>query len=179
MPLGEIAVNRDNARKPIKKNERVGGTTPYYGASGVVDYVSGYTHDGEFLLVSEDGANLIARTYPIAFAVNGKNWINNHAHVLEFENLKLQRLVEVYLNSISLETFISKGAQPKLTKQELSAIKVPVPEGELLDQTVEYLELFDALVNDISQGLPAEIEARRKQYEYYRDKLLTFKEKAA
>lgn len=179
MPLGEITTNRDNMRKPVKKGERVGGATPYYGASGVVDYVSGYTHDGEYLLVSEDGANLLARTYPIAFAVGGKTWINNHAHVLEFSNPKLQRLVEVYLNSISLESYISKGAQPKLTKQKLSEIKVPVPSGELLDQTVEYLELFESFVNDISQGLPAEIEARRKQYEYYRDKLLTFKDKAA
>lgn len=82
-----------------------------------------------------------------------------------------------YLNSTSLESFVSKGAQPKLTKHKLEEIAIPVPNECELNQIVSILDKFDALVNDLTSGLPAEIEARRKQYEYYRDKLLNFKEK--
>ena len=83
--LGELAENRDSKRKPITSSSREPGKIPYYGASGIVDYVKGYIFDGEYLLVSEDGANLIARNTPIAFSISGKSWVNNHAHVLEFK----------------------------------------------------------------------------------------------
>ena len=177
--LVDIAENCNRNRKPIKKEQRVAGNTPYYGASGIVDYVDGFTHDGNYLLLSEDGANLLARSTPIAFQISGRNWINNHAHVLRIENANLRKLIEIYLNSISLEPYVSKGAQPKLTKQKMEEIVVPFPSNEDLERIVGLLDKFDALINDISQGLPAEIEARRKQYAYYRDKLLSFKEKVA
>lgn len=85
----------------------------------------------------------------------------------------------IYLNSISLEPYISKGAQPKLTKKKLGDVKVPVPSSADLIRIVGILEQFDVLTTCISQGLPAEVEARRRQYAYYRDKLLSFKEKVA
>lgn len=177
--LLDLAKDCDRARKPIKQEDRIPGDTPYYGASGIVDHVDGFTHEGDYLLVSEDGANLVARTYPIAFQIHGRNWVNNHAHVLQIDNEQVRKLVEIYLNSISLEPYISKGAQPKLTKKKLGDIKVPVPSEADLVRIVGILEQFDVLTTDISQGLPAEIEARRRQYAYYRDKLLTFKEKVA
>ena len=110
IPLSEISENCDKSRKPIKKEKRIAGKTPYYGASGVVDYVDGFTHEGDYLLLSEDGANLLARSMPIAYQISGRNWINNHAHVLRIENANLRQLVEMYLNSISLEPYITKGA---------------------------------------------------------------------
>ena len=177
--LVDIAENRNRDRKPIKKDQRVAGDTPYYGASGIVDYVDGFTHDGDYLLLSEDGANLLARSTPIAFQISGRNWVNNHAHVLRIENANLRKLIEIYLNSISLEPYVSKGAQPKLTKQKMEEIVVPLPSNGDLERIVGLLDQFDALVNDIAHGLSAEIDARRKQYAYYRDKLLTFKEKTA
>lgn len=153
------------------------GIYPYYGASGIVDYVKDYIFDGNFLLVSEDGANLLARVTPIAFSISGKNWVNNHAHVLKFHDLYMQKYVEFYLNFLDLQSIISGAAQPKLTKNSLDKIKIPVPDEVVLKRIVSTLERFDALCHDISFGLPAEIEARKKQYEYYRDKLLSFKEK--
>lgn len=118
----------------------------------------------------------MARSTPIAFSISGKTWVNNHAHVLQFGTYVERRFVEIYLNSIDLAPFISGAAQPKLTKANLNLIPIPdLPLSEK-QQIVEVLDKFDALVNDLSIGLPAELVARRKQYEYYRDKLLTFEE---
>ena len=178
-PLGELAENLDNRRKPVTKSERVPGGFPYYGASGVVDHVSGYIFDGDFLLVSEDGANLLARSTPIAFSISGKSWVNNHAHVLGFGSYAQRRFVDLYLNSIDLSPFVTGAAQPKLNQANLNTIPIPDPPAAEKERIVAILDSFDALVNDLSIGLPAELDARRKQYEYYRDKLLTFKELAA
>ncbi len=172
--LNEISVNLDSKRKPVKGGSREKGSIPYYGASGIVDYVKDYIFDGDYLLISEDGANLLARKTPIAFSISGKTWVNNHAHILEFDNYATRRLVEYYLNSIDLTPFISGAAQPKLNQQNLNKIKIPIPSLEEQERIVNILDQFDALVNDIKTGLPAEIKARRAQYEYYRKKLLTF-----
>lgn len=177
LSLNDISENCDRLRKPVTKTNRNAGSYPYYGASGIVDYVSDYIFDGDYLLVSEDGANLIARTTPIAFSACGKIWVNNHAHVLKFSSKEMQRYVEIYLNSIDLSKYISGGAQPKLNQENLNKIPIPVPDKSRISYVVSILDRFDTLCNDISEGLPAEIEARQKQYEYYRDKLLTFKEK--
>lgn len=175
--IDQISENCDRKRRPVTKQNRTSGQYPYYGASGIVDYVSDYIFDGDYLLISEDGANLLTRNTPIAFSISGKTWVNNHAHVLKFDNYELRRYVEIYLNSIDLSKYISGGAQPKLNQENLNKIEIPVPDTERLKYVVNILDRFDYLCNDISNGLPAEIEARKKQYKYYRDKLLTFPEK--
>ena len=177
--LPEISVNCDKDRKPVTKCNRNSGQFPYYGASGIVDYVDNYLLDGDYLLVSEDGANLVARNTPIAFSVSGKCWVNNHAHVLKFSTYELRRYVEYYLNSIDLSKYISGGAQPKLNQDNLNKISIPIPPMEWIKKIVNALDKLFLLCESLSEGLPAEIEARKKQYEYYRDKLLDFKEKKA
>ncbi|RGW21134.1 restriction endonuclease subunit S [Ruminococcus sp. AF13-28] len=177
--LDKISENCDRQRKPVKKGNRVAGKYPYYGASGIVDYVVDYIFDGDFLLVSEDGANLFARSTPIAFSISGKNWVNNHAHILKFDTYELRRYIEIYLNSINLNKYISGGAQPKLNQESLNKIPIPVPSLERVKYVVSIFDRFDKLCIDISEGLPAEIEARQKRYEYYRDKLFAFKKKEA
>jgi type I restriction enzyme S subunit len=107
--LNELAENLDSRRRPVAKSARVAGRVPYYGASGIVDYVSDYIFDGDHLLVSEDGANLLARSTPIAFSISGKAWVNNHAHVLRFPSYAGRRFVEMYLNSIDLSPFVTGG----------------------------------------------------------------------
>lgn len=172
--LGELAENFDSKRKPITSGLREAGKIPYYGASGIVDYVKDYIFDGDFLLVSEDGANLLARNTPIAFSISGKTWVNNHAHVLKFDTYAARRYVEYYLNSIDLTTYISGAAQPKLNKKNLESIRIPNPPPEEKERIVSILDKFDALTNSITEGLPREIELRQKQYEYYRDMLFSF-----
>ena len=174
--LEDIAENCDSMRKPVTSGKREAGEYPYYGASGIVDYVKDYIFDGDYLLVSEDGANLLARSTPIAFSISGKNWVNNHAHVLKFDRYETRRFVEFYLNSIDLAPYISGGAQPKLNQKNLNRIEIPLPSQERQKYIVEILDRFDTICNDLTSGLPAEIEARQKQYEFYRDKLLSFKE---
>ena len=172
--LDQISENLDFKRQPITSGLRTSGKIPYYGASGIVDYVEDYIFDGDFLLISEDGANLLARNTPIAFSVSGKIWVNNHAHILKFRTYEERRFIEFYLNKTDLTPYISGAAQPKLNKKNLNSIKIPIPSLEEQQRIATILDKFDTLVNSISEGLPKEIALRRKQYEYYREKLLSF-----
>ena len=121
--LGGICKNLNSMRKPVTKSDREKGNYPYYGASGIVDYVSEYIFDGNYLLISEDGANLLARSTPIAFSVSGKVWVNNHAHVLEFDSCITQKFVETYINSIDISSSVTGAAQPKLNQANLNRTK--------------------------------------------------------
>lgn len=145
--LGSLAKNLDGKRVPITKSDRDEGKYPYYGASGIVDYVADYIFDDELLLISEDGANLLARVTPIAFSVSGKVWVNNHAHVLKFDQMKTQKFVELYLNSIPLDNYITGSAQPKLNQKALNSILIPLPDYETQKQIVERIEREQELVN--------------------------------
>lgn len=145
-PLGKVAENLDNRRVPITSSDRKSGDIPYYGASGIVDYVEGFIFDEDLLCVSEDGANLVARTYPIAFSISGKTWVNNHAHVLRFANPCTQKFVEVYLNSIKLDDFITGMAQPKLNKAMLNKIPIPYPEVPEQQFIADCLTSLDNLI---------------------------------
>ena len=139
--LGDVCENLDSRRIPITKSKRRAGDVPYYGASGAVDHVADYLFDEDLLLVSEDGANLLARTYPIAFSIGGRAWVNNHAHVLRFGKMAHQRFVEYYLNSITLEPFVSGMAQPKLNQRALNSIPVPWSDDvSVVEAIVESLE---------------------------------------
>ena len=172
--MDQISENLDSKRQHITSGFRTSGKIPYYGASGVVDYVEDYIFDGDFLLISEDGANLLARNTPIAFSVSGKIWVNNHAHILKFRTYEERRFIEFYLNKTDLTPYISGAAQPKLNKKNLNNIKFPIPPLKEQQYIVTILDKFDTLVNSISEGLPKEIALRRKQYEYYREQLLRF-----
>lgn len=125
--LPNISENLDRMRVPITTKDREPGDIPYYGASGVVDHVAGHIFDDDLLLISEDGANLLARTYPIAFSISGKAWVNNHAHVLRFKDMDSQEFVRLYLSSISLKPWVSGMAQPKLNQSALNSIPIPYP----------------------------------------------------
>jgi type I restriction enzyme S subunit len=127
--LAEVMILRDGERDPISKSdrERREKIYPYYGASGIIDQIDGYTHDGRFLLVGEDGSNLRLRSTPIAFKATGKIWVNNHAHVLEFTEPALQNFIEHRLNGMDLSEFVSGGFQPKLSQDSLNKIPIPLP----------------------------------------------------
>ncbi len=152
--LKELAENLDNKRVPITSNVRSKGDIPYYGASGIVDYVNDYIFDEELLCISEDGANLVARTYPIAFSISGKTWVNNHAHVLKFQNKYTQVIVENYLNSIKLDDFLTGMAQPKLNKAMLDIIPIPIsPKPKEQEKIADCLSSIDSLITVQSQKI--------------------------
>ena len=129
VPLGDIVENKDSKRVPIKEAERTErhGSYPYYGASGIIDYVDGYLFEGSHLLVGEDGANLLARSTPIAFIADGRFWVNNHAHVLKAtESVELKYLA-YFFETLDLKPYVTGSAQPKLTRKSLDRIPVPLP----------------------------------------------------
>jgi type I restriction enzyme, S subunit len=164
--LDRLSTNLDSKRVPITKNVRKRGEYPYYGASGIVDYVADYIFDGDTLLVSEDGANLLARSTPIAFSVTGKYWVNNHAHILKFENMATQKFVENYLESIQLDEYITGAAQPKLTQSALNSIPIPIPKN-LTDQakvvqSIETISKEAKHLESIYQQKLASLEALKK-----------------
>ena len=136
----EISENLDSRRKPITSSERKEGIYPYYGASGIVDYVEDYIFDEDILLISEDGANLLMRSTPIAFSVSGKVWVNNHAHVVRLKDMSIQNYVEKYFSLIDITGSITGSAQPKLNQSSLNAMLIPIPEKRLLDNYLDIVK---------------------------------------
>ena len=139
----EICENLDSRRRPISSENRIEGAYPYYGASGIVDYVEDFIFDEDILLISEDGANLRMRSSPIAFSVSGKVWVNNHAHVVRFKKMRLQKYVEIYFSLIDISDSITGSAQPKLNQAKLNAMMIPIPDSALLEQYGEFLKQID------------------------------------
>ena len=144
--LGEICLNEDARRVPVKSSDRkaMQGRFPYYGASGVIDHVDDYLFDGQRLLVGEDGANLIARSSPIAFIADGKYWVNNHAHVLSENGRAKLRFLEYYFALVDLKPFVTGSAQPKLTRSALDSLPVPLPPLDLQERFESVLTALDA-----------------------------------
>ena len=139
----QICENLDSRRVPITSTERKAGNYPYYGASGIVDYVEGYIFDEDILLISEDGANLVMRSTPIAFSVSGKVWVNNHAHVVRFETKATQKYIEICFALTDISGSITGTAQPKLNQAKLNAMMFCVPPIELQEQFAAFVEQTD------------------------------------
>ena len=173
--LFEIA---NNGRKPVKASLRIAGETPYYGANNIQDYVDGYTHDGEYVLIAEDGSASL-ENYSIQYAT-GKFWANNHVHVVRGKERVHSRFLYHYLCIVNFLPFLTGGGRAKLTKGQLIEIPVPIPcpdnpEKSLAIQSeiVRILDKFTALTAELT----AELNMRKKQYNYYRDQLMNLEER--
>lgn len=126
--IHEIANRYDNLRIPISASNRVPGSTPYYGANGIQGYIDGYTHDGEFILLAEDGANDL-KNYPVIH-VNGKVWVNNHAHVLQGIEGKLNNLfLKSAFSKVNFEPFLVGGGRAKLNAEVMMGINLNIPQS--------------------------------------------------
>jgi type I restriction enzyme S subunit len=162
--FGDITINRDGERIPVSSSdrERRRKIYDYYGASGVIDKIDGYLFDKTLLLIGEDGANLLNRSTPIAFLAHGKYWVNNHAHVIDAIEPGLMRYLELFINAISLEPYVTGTAQPKMNQARLNNIVVALPpldeQARIVARVDELMRLCDALE---TQGrLEAEQHAR-------------------
>lgn len=171
----------NSGRLPVKASERVSGSIPYYGANNIQDYVDGFTHDGVYVLIAEDGTASI-ENYSIQWAT-GKFWANNHVHVLCGTDSINSRFLFHYLRTVNFIPFLSGGDRAKLTKGKLVEIPIPIPCPEnpekslaIQREIVRILDTFTDLTADLTAKLTAELTARKKQYNYYRDQLLSFKE---
>lgn len=176
-PLEKCCNILDNMRKPITKSAREKGNYPYYGANGIQDYVSNYIFDGKFILVGEDGSVINRNGNPIVTWAEGKIWVNNHAHIIEeIEGIQL-RYLYYYIQTINVANLIH-GNIPKLNQGDFRKLRIAVPPMEVQCEIVRILDEFTELEAELEVKLEAEIEARKKQYEYYREKLLNFNETA-
>jgi len=175
--LNQISENLDSKRIPVTKNIRSGGNIPYYGASGIVDYVEDYIFDEDLLLISEDGANLLARTYPIAFSISGKVWVNNHAHVIKFRNRTTQKYVELYLNSLKLDDFVSGMAQPKLNQSMLNKIQIPLPTPPEQQRIVAILDEAFASIARAKANAEQNLKNAKELFESYLQSIFNNKDK--
>ena len=167
-PLDEVANIVNNARKPVKSSLRVSGNIPYYGANNIQDYVEGYTHDGEFVLIAEDGSASL-ENYSIQWAV-GKFWANNHVHVVNGKEKLNNRFLYHYLTNMNFIPFLAGKDRAKLTKAKLQQIPIPIPPLSVQTEIVKILDALTALTSELT----SELILRQKQYEYYREKLLSF-----
>jgi type I restriction enzyme S subunit len=141
--LGDLTINLDTKRKPVKEADRKPGPYPYYGASGIVDYVDGYIFDGEHLLIAEDGENLRTRQTPIAFRACGKFWVNNHAHIVVGNERASTRYLEYAVLASDITSYLTGAVMPKLTQGNMNRIEVPCPPRDVQDQIVGVLGSLD------------------------------------
>lgn len=130
--LQDIAEILNHKRIPLSSMERQTrkGSFPYYGASGIIDYVDDFIFDGEHVLISEDGENLKSRQTPIAFIADGKFWVNNHAHIIKGKTSVLNKLLVYYFENLDLNPFLTGAVQPKLNKAALTSIPIFLPETD-------------------------------------------------
>ena len=155
--LNSITKRLDNYRKPITANKRLSGQTPYYGANGIQDYVKGYTHEGEFVLIAEDGANDV-RNYPVRF-VKGYIWVNNHTHVLQAKVGTSNNLFLSYsLKNKNLLPYLVGSGRMKLNADVLMNLLLKIPDlneqqkiGNLLSKVDQLIELENKKLQNLQQ----------------------------
>lgn len=153
----------NNKRKPIKENLRNKGEYPYYGATGIIDYVDDFIFDGNFILIGEDGANIVSRSAPLVYFATGKFWVNNHAHILypKFGDIYFNYLL---LENIDYEKYNTGTAQPKLNVQNLKKIKIKSPRDNSEQQKIgEFFSKLDRQIELEEQKL-AKLEEQKKGY---------------
>ncbi len=145
--LDDCVIFLDSQRKPIEEGNRVKGIYPYYGASGIVDYVNNYLFDEELILLSEDGANITDRNYPVCFLAKGKYWVNNHAHVLKARDGIVNNFFCNAMERKDYTLYNTGMAMPKLNKEACKNIPVSCPSYEEQKTIGTFFTTLDAQIS--------------------------------
>ncbi|EED2513564.1 restriction endonuclease subunit S [Campylobacter jejuni] len=146
--LEKICEILDNKRVPISQKDRISGIYPYYGASGIVDYIDKYIFDEELVLIGEDGAKWDAFENS-AFIASGKYWVNNHAHILKPNNeILINKFLVYFLNYSNLEKYITGATVKKLNQQKLKQIEIPLPPLKEQERIVGILDESFAKIDE-------------------------------
>ena len=143
----------DNLRQPIDAKRRIKGIYPYYGASGIVDYVYDYIFDEELILLSEDGANITDRTYPVCFLAKGKYWVNNHAHVLKSKEGFVNAFISNAMEHKDYSLYNTGMAMPKLNKEVCKRIPLTYPSKEEQQDIADYFQHLDSLIQSTAKKI--------------------------
>jgi len=143
--LGEVADRYDNLRIPITASERVPGSTPYYGANGIQDYVEGFTHQGEFVLIAEDGASDLDN-YP-TMCINGIIWVNNHAHVIQGrKGITDNHFIAWSIKRCDIKPMLTGGTRAKLNAEVLMGMRISTPNHAEQISIGSFFEHLDSLI---------------------------------
>lgn len=167
--IGEVTHNFDSQRVPLSAKQRtlLEKKYRYYGAQGVIDYVDNYLFNGEFLLIAEDGENLKSQNSNICNIVNGKFWVNNHAHILQASLGNNNLYLYYLLNQVNFRNYVTGSAQPKLTKDSLESIPIYVHDSNYQEKIADVLSSIDQKI-EINNRISAELEAMAKTlYDYW------------
>ena len=143
--MGDITICHDSKRVPLSSNDRelVKGEIPYYGATGIMDYVNDYIFDGDYVLMAEDGSIMTEKGTPILQRISGKNWVNNHAHVLEPIKNHSCKLLMMLLKDVSVMKIKTGSIQMKINQENMNKIIVPAIPLKLLFEINQKLEVID------------------------------------
>ena len=147
--LGKIATFYNSKRIPLTEIDRIKGEYPYYGASGIIDYVKDYIFDGEYILLGEDGANIVMRNSRLAFLAKGKFWVNNHAHIFQAKDSNTF-LCEA-LERINYTKYNTGTAQPKLNSDVVKKIKLLVPLKQEQEKIASFLTSVDTKIEQLTK----------------------------
>lgn len=160
--LSDIADRFDNLRVPITASNRKPGDTPYYGANGIQDYVEGFTHNGEFILVAEDGANDL-KNYPVQY-VNGKAWVNNHAHVLQGKKtITDNKFLMNAIKNFNIEPFLVGGGRAKLNADVMMKLNILLPTFVEQEKIGSFFKQLDNTI-DLQQRKLDLLKEQKKGY---------------
>lgn len=165
----EVTINFDRKRIPLSAKQRSErqGSYRYYGAQGVIDYINDYIFDGTYLLIAEDGENLKSKKQNVAQMAKGKFWVNNHAHIVQTNELCDLRYLLFLINSMDLSGYITGSAQPKLSQSNLNAVTLQLPSIDEQKKIVAILGALDdkiELNNKINENLQQQMQAIYKEW---------------
>lgn len=167
--IADITDNFDNIRVPLSAKQRtnLNKKFPYYGAQSIIDYVDDYLFDGEYILVAEDGENLNSQKNNVCNLVNGKFWVNNHAHIIKAKQGHNTKYLYYKLNLINFKPFVTGSAQPKLTKDNLSSIPLRIHDRSSQNEIAKVLSDLDEKIS-LNNKINTELEAMVKLiYDYW------------
>ena len=149
--LSTISERYDNLRIPVKESCRKKGKIPYYGANGIQDYVDGFTHDGEYILIAEDGANDLTE-YPVQY-VNGKVWVNNHAHVICGNSKALTLFLKYAISCANVKSILVGGTRAKLTADAMMKLELLIPTKDEQVALAGYFKSLDSMILGVTKKI--------------------------
>jgi len=175
--LGDIVQFLDNKRKPLEQSERIHGKYPYYGASGIIDYINNYIFDEELVLLSEDGANIIDRNYPICYIATGKYWVNNHAHVLKTKSQYLNKFLCEALERLNYNKYNTGTAQPKLNQDICKNILLNIPILHEQEKIANFFSTIDKKIKNLANTITSLENQKKGLLQQIFSQKLRFKDK--
>lgn len=155
----DCVVSYSNKRIPLSRSVRKerNGHYRYYGATGVIDYIDDYIFEGKYLLLGEDGANLLSKAKDLSFIVEGKFWVNNHAHIVQAKENIIVEYLNLYFNSLDITEYVTGTAQPKLNQANLNRIPILIPSPEeqisIVQEMQRVLSIIEQTENVITKEL--------------------------